>query len=172
MSSVSASILFNATSPDVPVRGSPAPRTAWRELGWFGLLIAIVGLIDLAVNWYPVRFGSPEWEFGTIAGTMGSLPLMTIGLAALLASLLARGRRWGVMTTAVVLLVLGAALVALMAIFALDVPLALKAAAHSPAGPALRKTIIRTGLLGLVFSLGYLAAGVGSVVSTKRRVTL
>lgn len=150
----------------------PAPRTAWRELGWFGLLIAVVGLVDLGVNWYPIRFGSPEWEFGTIATSIGSLPLITMGLAALLASFLARGRRWGILTMGAVLLVLGVAVLALLAVFALDVPLALKASARSPAALVLRKTIVRTALLGLAFCLGYLAAGIGSIVSTKRRIGL
>lgn len=157
-------------SAPAPLR--PAPQTAWRELGWFGFLIAIVGLIDLGVNWYPVRFGSPEWEFGTIATSIGSLPLLTMGLAAVLASFLARGTRWGILTLGAVLLVLGVVVIALLAVFALDVPLALKASARSPAALALRKTIVRTGLLGLAFSLGYLAAGISCIVSTKRRIGL
>ncbi len=66
---------------------------AWGLLGWFGLLLALVGLGDALSSWYPLAPQSPEWEFGTIATTFGALPLMTMGMAARAASFVARGVR-------------------------------------------------------------------------------
>jgi len=150
-----------------PVR--PAPQTAWRAIGWFGLLLGVVGLGDILVNWYPLGLGSPEWEFGTIGTTLGQLPLLTMGVAALLASFLARGTRWGVMTMGIVLLVLALAVLALYTVFLLDVPLALKATARSPVGLGIRRGIARASVMAVGFSVGYLAAAVVSLRSLRRR---
>src|SRR5688500_7396536 len=75
-----------------PVELRQDPIRAWGWLGWFGGVITLVAAGDLALAWYPFRVGVPEWEFGTIAASFAGLPLLTMGLAALLGSMLARGR--------------------------------------------------------------------------------
>lgn len=127
-------------------------------VGWFGLLLALIGLGDALINWYPLATQSPEWEFGTIATTFGSLPLMTMGLAAVLASFFARGIRWGLITMAVTLLLLGLLVIGLFLLFVTDVPLALRATSRTLARVAIRRGIARTAILGVGFSVGYLAA--------------
>lgn len=165
---VSAKILLNeAGTGSAPLRASSA--TAWQAIGWFGLLLGLIGLADALINWYPLAWRSAEWEFATIATTFGALPLVTMGLAALLGSFLARGVRWGVVTMAVVLLLTGLVVFALLGLFALDVPLALKASAGSPASLAIRRGVARTAVLGLGFGMGYLAAAIISFRSLRRR---
>ena len=134
-----------------------APRTAWRLFGWFGVLLVVIGGSDIVSLWYPPAFNSPEWEFGTAAVTIASLPLFTIGVVVLLASFLARGRREAAIgmgaSFALLFLLVGGVLV----LFALDVPLALRV----PAGPALtviKKTIVRTALMGASYEIAFLAA--------------
>ena len=46
-----------------------------------GAAFAIVGLVDLALLWFPLRFGSPAWEFGTLSRTFDSLPMTGLGMA-------------------------------------------------------------------------------------------
>jgi len=147
-----------------------APRTAWRILGWFGLLVAVVGFVDVALQWYPASFKSPEWEFGTVAGSLATLPLLTIGLTALLAAFLARGERTGVLTMAVVFVVLVAFVLGAFLLFLSDVPLALKASAATPMVYTIKKSIIRTSVMALGFGAAYLAAAVVSFRYLFRRL--
>ena len=165
---MSAKILLNEPGTgSAPLRASSA--TAWRAIGWFGLLLALVGLADALVNWYPMAWKSPEWEFSTIATTFGALPLVTMGFAALLGSVLARGSRVGVILMGVVLLIMGLAVLGLFVIFASDVPLALKAAAGSPASWVIKRGIARTAVLGLGFGVGYFAAAMLSFRHLRKR---
>jgi hypothetical protein len=147
-----------------------APRTAWRLLGWFGLLLAVVGFIDVALQWYPASFKSPEWEFGTVAGSVATLPLLTIGLMSLLASFLARGHRSGVMAMAVVFAVLLVLVVGAFLLFLSDVPLALKASSPTPMAVTIKKSIVRTSVMAIGFGVGYLSAVVVSFRYLFRRI--
>ena len=45
-----------------------------------GLAFALVGLIDLALLWTPLGFGSPMWEFTTLSQTFSNWPLTGLGL--------------------------------------------------------------------------------------------
>lgn len=148
----------------------PSWDKAWWVIGWFGFGLAVVGLADAAVNWYPLAFSSPEWEFGTISMTFGTLPMISMGLAGLLGSVLARGSRWGVIATSGFLLLLALVVLALFVVFLSDVPLALRATAREGTKFVIRRGIIRTGILGLGFSAGFLIAAVMSLVSLRRRV--
>jgi len=153
-------------------RASPAvPSTpdAWKAIGWFGLLLLVIGLGDVLVNWYPLGLGSPEWEFATIGTSFGLLPVVTMGAAAILGSFLARGVRWGIITMTVAMVVLGLLILSAYGVFLLDVPLALRSSAGSPQALAVRRAIARTTILGVGFSVGYLAGAAFSLRSLKRR---
>ena len=63
----------------------PPTDLGWRLLGWVGLVFLVIGLLDLGLGWYPPRFGSAEWEFGTITRTLDSLPISVLGLAMVMA---------------------------------------------------------------------------------------
>lgn len=147
----------------------PSPARAWAVIGWFGFVLAAIGIADSLVNWYPLAFGSPEWEFGTISTTFGSLPLVTMGLAGLLGSFLARGSRAGVTVVGLLVLLLGLAVLALYVLFLTDVPMALRATAGKLGSMPIRRGIVRTSILGVGFGAGYLAAAVVSLLSLRRR---
>ncbi len=153
--------------PGLSVR--PSPARAWAVIGWFGFVLAAIGIADSVVNWYPMAFGSPEWEFGTISTTFGSLPLVTMGLAGLLGSFLARGDRIGVIVMRVLVWWLGLAVLALYVLFLTDVPMALRATAGKLGSLPIRRGIVRTSILGVGFGAGYLAAAVVSLLSLRRR---
>jgi hypothetical protein len=147
-----------------------APRTAWRLLGWFGLLLAVVGFMDVALQWYPTSFKSPEWEFGTVTNSFATLPLLSIGLMSMLASYLARAERGGVVAMAILFSVLFVLIVGAFLLFLSDVPLALKASAPTPAVLTMKKSIIRTSVMAIGFGTAYLVAVVVSFRYLFRRI--
>ena len=146
-----------------------APRTAWRWLGWLGLVLSIVGGVDIALRWYPLAFKSVEWEFGTIAASFASLPLFSIGMIAQLVSYLARGVRNGVLALAVIYIVLVLFIAGTSVVFLLDVPIALQAV-KGPVGLEVKKAIVRTMVMGAGFGILYLSAAVLSFRYLLRRV--
>lgn len=164
------------SSPAVLLGQDPDPNdrvrvahtaAAWRLVGWFGLLLALAGLGDWLIAWIPFQLGSVEWEFGTIVSSMSGLPLVTIGLAAVLASSIARAVRWQIITTAVIILLLAAWILAASVLFLLDVPIALRAV-QGIAQLGIVKAIAKTGLLAVLFLAGYILAGVAALRFAKR----
>jgi len=137
-------------------------RAAWRWVGWFSLILALAGLGDWVLTWLPLQFGAMEWEFGTVVSSFSGLPLITMGFAGLLASALARGIRWQVLTLSGVLLLFAVMIVGAFLVFLLDVPLALRAV-QGPAHRGILKAVAKTCLLGVLFSGAYLFAGIAAM---------
>jgi len=136
----------------------PATDRGWKAVGWFGLLLAVIGLTDVALYWYPLAFGSPEWEFGTVASAFGALPLATIGLAAVVGAVLVNPSRVAMIVTAGVLLLLATFIAGAFVMFLSNMPMALSAA-DGPQGPAIQRGIVRTVVKGLGFGSAYAVAG-------------
>jgi magnesium-transporting ATPase (P-type) len=147
---------------DRPRERASGGDRAWIWVGWFGLVLSVVGLVDFALTWMPPQLGTPEWEFGTIAASFAGLPLVTMGFAALLGSALAREVRWQLFGMSAVLLGMSLFLIAALIVFVLVVPVAL-AAVEGPARIGILKAIVRTAVLGLAFLAAYAAAGVGAL---------
>jgi hypothetical protein len=95
------------------------------------------------------------------------LPLITMGFAGLLASAIARGIRWQVITVAIVVLLLAAWILAASILFLLDVPVALRAV-QGVAQLGIMKAIAKTGLLGTLFLVAYSVAGIGALRFASR----
>src|SRR5688500_6782391 len=144
------------------------PNAAWRWVGWFGLALTVVGLADFGLTWFPLNLGSAEWEFGTIAASFSGLPLVTMGFAALLGSAAARGVRWQLTGMGLAALALALVLVGALVLFLLVVPVALQAV-EGPGRIGVLKAIVRTALLGTVFSVAYLVAGIVALRQARRR---
>lgn len=143
-------------------------RAAWSALGWFGLMLIMVGLTDILLTWLPLGFGTPEWEFGTVAASYASIPLFAMGLAALLASALGSGRRWVVLSTAALLIVSSLLMAGSTSLFLLNVPIALNLA---PAEVMLgiKKTIAKTLVLGTLFPVTFLIAAIVAIRASNRK---
>src|SRR5438045_8423798 len=69
----------------------------WRTIWRFAWVMVAAGLGDTGLAFVPLNFGVPEWEFGTMASSISALPLISMGLAGLLGSALAMGRRTAVL---------------------------------------------------------------------------
>jgi hypothetical protein len=111
----------------LPRKGIPvSPTVGWELLAWIGIVFLVVGGTDLLLGWIPVRFGNPEWEFGTVSRTFDNLPITALGLVLVLASVAARGIDWAIRATSLLALVLAAVLVVGLVVYALDIPLAFR----------------------------------------------
>ena len=146
-----------------------APKTAWRWLGWLGFLLAVVGAVDISLRWYPMAFRSPEWEFGTVGITVASLTLFSIGTVLVLVASLARASDAAVKVLSVVFSLLAVMLAAILLLFMLDIPLALKAG-NAAVGLEIKKTIARTMIMGAAFEAMFVGCAVVSFRYIFRRV--
>jgi hypothetical protein len=138
--------------------GVAAPKTAWRALGWFGALLVVIGATDAVSQWYPPSFHSHEWQFGTAVITIASLPLLTMGVMAMLASVLARAQREGAIAVGVIFTTLFLAVGGILVLFALNVPIELQSPPDALA--AINRAIVRTAIMGTAYELAYFAAAV------------
>jgi hypothetical protein len=136
---------------------TPQPDVAWVWIGWLGLVLALAGLTDLVLLWVPTRIGSPEWEFATVVSTASAMPLVSIGLAALLASGASTGKRWLLWSVGSVVAVGAVVLVLLLVLFLTNVPMALKATSGEAQVGILKatvKTVMLAGLFGSAYAVG------------------
>ena len=115
-------------------RLAPAPDYGWYLLGWLGLVFVIVGGVSLAMMWYPVLIGNPQWEFGTVSSTYDSLPITALGLGLLLGAGVARGIRWWTRTAAALFLLLALLVIGGLVLYATNLPLALRAVTDPMSG--------------------------------------
>jgi hypothetical protein len=139
-----------------------------RWLAWFGVFLALEGLGEVTLTFYPRHFGSPEWEFGTIAAACSALPLLGVGMAATLAAGLGMRSRWLTRTVAVALAAWALALLLLSVLFTLDVPIAARAA-HGAAALGAKKAIATTYLTGMGFATAFGLAAVGAFRTVRSR---
>lgn len=156
----SASPLTSDVVPDV--------TRAWRWVSWFALVLTLAGFADWVLVWIPMRFGTPEWEFGTIVASTSGLPLITMGFAGLLGSAVARGIRWQIRLVSIVILVWAVCVLGSLLLFLLDVPIAI-GAVSGLARVGLMKAIVKTLFLGTIFSIAYVVAGVGALRHSRLR---
>jgi hypothetical protein len=144
-------------SRDPALRTPMGKEVGWSILGIFGVVFLFAGGIDLALLWYPARLGVPEFEFVTISQFVAGLPVLTTGLVAL--ALVALGTenrrlRLGVGAGVVLMLVL---LFALLVLYVLTVPVALKAQLNPDIRTGVKKSILKTTVQFLTYGLGYFA---------------
>ena len=121
---------------------TPSPDMGWYLLGAVGLVFFIVGLFDVALAWYPLNFGNPEYEFGTYSQVMNFMPLPLLGLALVLAGGVARGIKWVPRAVAVVMILMVASILVGAVLYATNIPQALD---------AVKEPLIRTGLKKQIF---------------------
>lgn len=131
-----------ATKPASPV---PSVQQYFLPLAALGFLLTGVSLFDLGYSWFPMRFGNEEWELGTISRTFDGLPLGTVGLGFLTVVATAKRSRIGLGVLAVVFTIGVIVLLGMVALYALNVPVAL-GAAPPQAVPVLKRAVARTAV--------------------------
>lgn len=133
----------------------PAPDFGWQLLGWVGGVLLIAGVLDIGLLYYPLMFGNPNWEFGTVGTSLNALPVPLLGLALLLGAAVARGwtlgiRIWGILAIVAAVLILAAAF-----FWALNLPLAFKSVQEPVARLALKKSVAKTVLQAVLYPVAF-----------------
>ena len=134
---------------------SAGPEAAWRIVSLLGLGFVIVGTLDLGLAWIPLGLGSPEWEFGTIASTLNGLPVLTMGIALLVASAFVGSQVRTLRALAVAAALLTALLVLCGVLFLTVAPVALRGAPNAVVQSNVMKVVIKGGVLLLVYPILY-----------------
>lgn len=129
-------------------------QVQWRVLAWIGAALAVVGWLDWALIWFPLDFGNPQWEFGNISASIDALPLGTLGLGLIAASVVARGGRWTPRVLGVLFALGSLLLLGLLVIYLLDVPLALRSV-QPQMRSVLRLAMMKTVVSALVYAVLY-----------------
>ena len=160
------------TPPNDPVKGpkksTPLPDLGWTLLGWVGLVFLTIGLLDLALGWFPTHFGNPEWEFGTVGRTFDSLPITVLGLALVLGAAVARGTAWAVRATALVALLLATILLVGLLVYALDLPLAFRTVTNPAARTGLKRAVLKALVQGTLYPTVLAAVAIRGIRTTLR----
>lgn len=137
--------------PEVVRPAGAASLEAWRALRWIGAAFLFLGVLDIALGWFPAAFGNMEWEFGTITGSLNALAIPMLGLYLLLASSVALMQRRSARVVAVLMGLLLVALLALGVIYLTVLPVAIKAvSANAAVVLGVQKAAIKALALGLV----------------------
>lgn len=151
--------------------GRSWPSTAergWRMLGWIGLVLSAVGLMDFLLVFYPARMGDPSWEFGAVDAGFSALPLLAMGTGLSLASAVTVAGRWRIRIWALFALLIGAAVAFALLIYLTNVPIALRLT-PAEVRTGIEKSIMRTAIMGIAFSVSFTAAAVQGFRTTKQR---
>lgn len=165
---IHSGVFLHANPAATGAKVVPDAVRAWRWVGWFALVLTLAGLTDWVLVWVPARFGSPEWEFGTIVAGISGLPLITMGFAGLLGSAVARGIRWQTIVVGTLLLIWTVCILSSLALFLLDIPIAL-GSVSGIARIGIIKAITKTLFLGTLFSAAYVVAGIGALRHARDR---
>ena len=138
------------------------PALAWRYLAWLSAVLATVGIGDVLIAFVPLRFGTIEWEFATLASVFAGLPLIAMGLFGLLASGLAMPSRKLTLVSAVMMLSLAGVMAAGFVVFMTDAPIALSSVPETVA-LGIKKAIAKTALLAVAFTTAFSIAAISAL---------
>lgn len=143
---------------------SSAYMDGWRLLGWLGIAFFVMSAIDVLLGWYPIRFGSPEWEFGTISATVAALSIPTLGLYLMLCSAISRERPVMAKAVGIGMIVMGVFLLGLAILYLTTIPLALRAVrTNDMASLNMKKAILKWLILFAGYETLYLLGGLKGI---------
>jgi hypothetical protein len=133
----------------------PAPDFGWQLLGFIGVVLLISGLLDIGLAMYPLMFGNPNWEFGSIGSALNALPVPMLGLALVMGAAVARGWTLGIRIWAVLCFVAAALILVAVAIWALTLPLAFKTVQEPVARQGLKKSVAKTVAQAILYPVAF-----------------
>jgi hypothetical protein len=148
---------------DDSAEGGRAPErrsggSEWGVLASLGLAFAVVSLTDVALTFYPVGLGSPEWEFSTATAVMNNLPLAVVGLGLMGVAGMARDSEGLTRFAAVMSAALMAMVLVMGVFFARNTGAALASVTDPLLSQGLKEAITRTAvqLVAYLGGLGWL----------------
>ena len=146
-------------------------RFLWWLFNLIGVVFTAMGLVNIAIAWYPIRLGTPEWEFGAIAAFLDATPSFMLGLTLLLASALAQGKRGRSWVVVAVILLLMLIVLAGGVLYATTAPVALSHVSSGGALAAVKKALGKAGVQIIVLPVGLLWLGIVGWRGSSRGLT-
>ena len=128
-------------------------KTAGSLFVAIGSALAVVGLVDLALLWFPMQLGTAGWEFAAVSRTFTSAPMTMVGLVLIAFGLVRRGTRpTMIRKVAMGFVALSFVLVAMGMLFGLAAPAVLSQASGEPAATAaLKRAMVKNGIEIVVY---------------------
>lgn len=144
--------------------GSPAVRTrevVARLLLIAGATFALVGIVDMALLWLPLRPGNVAWEYSTVGRTLDSMPMPALGLVLIGYGVLraARPTANGVRLVAAIFFTLAMMSCVLSFLLLTSAP-AVLVQTPAEAVEAVRRAAIRHGVQSILYPLAWFAIAV------------
>ena len=129
----------------------------WQLLLAVGWLFIVIGMLSIVLIWIPLQIGSPEFEFASVAASFDSLLVPILGFVLALAASRALGKeRMAQLTIALVVLLVILILLA-AALYALNVPMALRVAVAPEPRLAIRKSIVKVVVQTIAYPVALLS---------------
>jgi len=136
----------------------------WTPLAGMAAVFALVSLFDIGLTFYPMNFGSAEWEFGTATAVLNNLPLAVVGIGLLAVAGLGRRTDSLVQVGMALAGILVVVLLVVAVMFARNIPEALRSVEDPVVKQGLDEAILRSG----VQLAGYLAALIWTVFALRK----
>lgn len=153
---------------DLAVRGGR--ETGILLLGLLGGSFLLVGLVDLALLWYPLNFDQVSWEFATLSQTLSSVPMTGLGLGLVaFATVTHPDARPGWVRTVAVLFVLAAVVFITMGgLYVTVAPEVVRGSAPQSLG-SVSKALVKNGVEAVVYTVVFGWVGVRLWRSVRSR---
>jgi hypothetical protein len=148
------------------VRPADTSHAPWRALGWFGLVLSFVGLVDVLLVFYPARMGDPSWEFGVVDAAVSTMPLLVVGVAAMFGGALGRRKVGLTRAVAIFAILLALGILAGYLIYLTNVPMALRMSPEEVKA-GIYKSIARTTVMSGAFGIGFIVAAFAAFRTTR-----
>lgn len=131
----------------------------WTVLAVLGFAFALVSLVDVGLTFYPVSFGSPEWEFMTATAVMNNLPLAVVGIGLMAGAGMARQSKPLAGAASMLAGLLGIVVLLLAVLFLKNLGVARSSITDPVAGQGMTEVIVRTSveLVAYLAALGWMA---------------
>jgi hypothetical protein len=131
----------------------PAPDLGWYLLGAVGIAFTLVGLVDLALVWYPADFGNAEFEFGSVTSVLNNMPIVALGLTMWIGSAAARGRKWNLRIASTVLILVVLVIILAGLLYLTVIPMALQSKVEPLVMTGIKKSIFKSLVQAVVYPL-------------------
>jgi uncharacterized membrane protein YidH (DUF202 family) len=119
-----------------------------------GAALALVGLVDLGLLWFPMQLGTAGWEFAAVSRTFTNAPMTMMGLVLVAVGLVRRGTGAVMMRrVAMLFALLSFVLVAMGMLFGLAAPAVLSQASGEAAVSALKRAMLKNGVEIVVYPI-------------------
>ena len=146
-------VLIKEPRGGAPKKAAPDLMAGWSLLWVVGWTFLIIGMLNVILIWIPLQLGNPEYEFGSAANALDSMPLPTMGLVFIFASARSQAREVGALVAQVVAVLLILLVLVMGTLYWLNVPTALKAVQQPAIQFGLKKSILKVTVQTVLYPI-------------------